>query len=53
MLKQFMRATLKTPGVPLGYLGYEGLKTAETCTPKTPLPFRVGVKGVLCGQGGF
>ncbi len=43
-------STPETPGVQKGFLGFEGPETAETCTPKTPLPFRVGVKGVLCGQ---
>ena len=53
MLEQPKRATLKTPGVQKGFLGYGGQKTAETCTPKTPLPFRVGVWGYNCGLGFF
>ena len=42
---QLLRGTLKTPRVLKGFLGYRGAKTAETCTPKTPPPFRVGVLG--------
>jgi hypothetical protein len=53
MLEQLMRATPSTPGVLKGFLGYEGQKTAETCTPKTPLPFRVGVWGYSAGKGVF
>ena len=53
MLEQLLRATPKTPRVLKGFLGYEGQKTAETCTPKTPPPFRVGVWGYNCGRGVF
>ena len=45
-------STPRTPRVPLGFLGYMGPKTADVY-PKNPLPFRVGVKGVLCGHRGF
>jgi hypothetical protein len=43
-------STLKTPGVQKGFLGFKGPRTAETCTPKTPPPFRVGVEGYFAGK---
>ena len=43
-------STLKTPGVLKGFLGFKGPRTAETCTPKTPPPFRVGVEGYFAGK---
>jgi hypothetical protein len=50
MFKHFVSATLKTLRVQKGFLGFEGQKTAETCTLKTLSPFRVRVAGYDCGQ---